>query len=436
MTSPPVLDDAAFEAELRAMLARRAGDVRPARPPAPAARPTGPRATRPRGWALLAAAAAVVVVAGAAIARAGGDGADRTTTGPSSPGGEGVPDAGVVWPVVGEEALAQLVADPGDLASTLAAPDSAAAAYLAEYAPGATPGEAVTDDGREAVVPWSSGDDYRGRVELRDAGGPAAPLWVVAGSTTDGLSVVDVRAENGGLSFAVDCTFDLRGAGLAIRARVDGLDAAVQAPGGGAGGPLALFVPAPGGADVDIVVRAGDEPYRVVTHVGFRLPEGAAPEPEVTPPTPDLAPTGGTAPSEPTEAAAETLAGTYEGHETFVRVTGGACDLDHVLDLTLTPAAGEPWTLHATYCGVLDGEQRWRGEGPVVITTAAGDTLTGWLDSAADLPTDGEPFTVEVTGGTGVYDGAGGTCRFDNHLVATGPGSQDQFGDWSCSVTP
>ena len=36
MTRSPVLDDEALEAELRAMLARRATDVRPARPSVPA----------------------------------------------------------------------------------------------------------------------------------------------------------------------------------------------------------------------------------------------------------------------------------------------------------------------------------------------------------------------------------------------------------------
>ena len=444
MTSSPVQDDAAFEAELRAMLSRRAVDVRPSRPPVPSASPTPPRTRGPRGWAVLAAAATVVVVAGAAVALAGGGGdGDRTTTGLSSPGQQGaVEDATVIWPVVGEAALVDLLRAPGSPLADLVAPDTATAAYLAEVAPGATPGEVVGYDGGDrATVTWSSGDAYRGHVDLRDAGSGAEPLWVVTRASTSGLDVVDVRAEDGGLYVTVQSTLDVGAADLSIAASVDGEPALLQAPRGGDGGALVFFVPAPGGSDVDVLVRPGGEPYAAVTHAGFHLPEGAptAPEPDVTPPPTDPAPTDGVAPSEPVEAGTETLAatsGSYEGSETFVRATGGACDLDHVLDLTLTPAGGAPWTLHATYCGVLEGEDRWRGQGPAVITTAGGDTLTGRLVSAADLPTDGDPFTVEITGGTGAYEGAVGTCGFDNHLIQTGPGAQDQFGDWSCSITP
>jgi hypothetical protein len=442
MSSSPVLDDAAFEAELRAMLARRAADLRPTRLTAPAARPVPPRA-RGRGWVVLAAAAAVVVVAGAAVALAGGDGdGDRTTTGPSSPGNEGaVEDATVIWPVVGEAALVDLLRAPGYPLADLVAPDTAAAAYLAEVAPGATPGEVAYDGGDRATVTWSSGNAYRGHVDLRDTGSGDEPLWVVTSTSTDGLDVVDVRAEDGGLYFRVQRTLDLGGADLSIGAGVGGEPASLTAPPAEGVGALLFFVPAPGGSDVDVLVRPGGEPYAAVTHVGFHLPDGApaAPEPDVTPPPTDAPPTHGIAPSEPVLTGTGTpdaTSGSYEGSETFVRATGGGCDLDHVLDLTLTPAGGAPWTLHATYCGVLEGEDRWRGQGPAVITTATGDTLTGRLVSAADLPTEGEPFAVEITGGTGAYEGAVGTCNFDNHLIQTGPGSQDQFGDWSCSITP
>jgi hypothetical protein len=452
MTSPTVQGDAAFEAEIRAMLARRAADFRPEQSPvlapvlAPAAR------TRHRGLALLAAAAAVLVVGGA-IALQGGDG-DHTATGPSSSRRPVVTESEALWPVVGEEALADLAAVPGEVAPLLATPETAADAYLADLAPAASrAGHAALDGRGRATVAWSSGDGHRGTVSLRDAGTAELPLWIVDRADTDGVTIsLDPDVEDTlpeGSAEVLGFTIEAEGR-FTLQARIDGTVTPFgrdPLPPGApqseraelSGVPLTMLVPARPGTDVDILVRALDDGGAVqsVTHAGFHLPDPQPqlePEPEVTAPIdPATADTTLAAPADP---GATTLSGAYEGNETFTARTGGNCDLDHVLDLTLTPAAGEPWTLHATYCGMMEGEERWRGEGPVVITTAAGDTLTGRLVSAADLPTDGEPFTVDVTGGTGAYDGAVGTCNFDNHLVPTGPGAQEQFGDWSCSITP
>jgi hypothetical protein len=454
MTSPTVQDDAAFEAEIRAMLARRAAGFRPERSPVPAPGLAPPARTRPRGLGLLAAAAAVLVVGGA-IALLGGDG-DRTTTGPSSAPGAAVTELVALWPVVGEDALAELAADPGELAPVLATPETAADAYLAELAPAATrAGDAAQGGTGRTTVDWSSGGGHRGTVSLRDAGTAERPLWVVDGADTDGVTIsLEPAIEDAlpdGSTEVLGFTVEAEGRFI-LEARIDGTvtpfgrdplppGAPLSEGAELSGVPVTFLVPARPGTDVDVLVRAvdGEGGVQSVTHAGFHVPDlrpepAPEPEPEVTAPTdPATADTTLAAPADP---GATTLSGAYEGNETFTRGTGGNCDLDHVLDLTLTPAAGEPWTMHATYCGVMEGEERWRGEGPVVITTAAGDTLTGRLVSAADLPTDGEPFTVEVTGGTGAYDGAAGTCNFDNHLVPMGPGAQEQFGEWSCSITP
>ena len=191
MTRSPLLDDADFEAEVRGMLDRRAADVTPARPrvPAEVVLDAGRRSARPparrRTWAAVAAAAAaVVVVAGLVATVGGGSGRDRATTADESSGG-GAPEYPplVVWPVVGDDALTGLVADPGDLAGTLAAPGTAAAAYLAEVAPAATAdpaGAVLGPTGDTATVPWTFSDDgappaFTGTVHLRDAGRRGAP---------------------------------------------------------------------------------------------------------------------------------------------------------------------------------------------------------------------------------------------------------------------
>jgi Sigma-70 region 2 len=98
---------------------------------------------------------------------------------------------------------------------------------------------------------------------------------------------------------------------------------------------------------------------------------------------------------------------------------------------------GTTWAVHATYCGVFEDSDRWRGTGPfTAVVGPTGDTLTGRLVSSAAVPTDGEPYTLEITGGTGAYDGATGSCTLDNHLVETGAGTQSQWGDFACAITP
>ena len=305
MTRSPVLDDEALEAELRAMLARRATDVRPARPSVPAgltALPPVRPASRHRRWVpVAAAAAAVLVVAGAAVTVAGDVGRDRAETDPGPAAGPAAPEVpdvlqtlGAVWPVVGRDALAALAADPGDMAATLSSPESAATAYLAGFAPAATAdlgGTVLGPDG-DATVPWSSGD-LAGIVALRDAGLAGTPVWVVTGVETDGVQVTFGAPESAGddIGFALHVTGPATGHELKVQAFADGEEAAVRnGPAHPDGTTADLEVVAPWGAEVAVLVRAVDAAgaYLSTSHTGFALP--------ATPDGPaDPAPVGSTA---------------------------------------------------------------------------------------------------------------------------------------------
>ena len=444
MTRSPVLDDEAFEAELRAMLARRATDVRPARPPVPAgptAVPLVRPASRRRRWAAVAAAAAaVLVVAGAAVMLAGGVGRDRaeTDSGPAAePAPPDVPDVfqtlGAVWPVVGRDALAALVADPGDMAATLSSPESAAAAYLAEVAPAATAdlgGTVVGPDG-DATVPWSS-VDLTGVVALRNAGVATIPIWVVTGAETDGVQVTFGALESAGtdIGFALHVTGPATGHELRVEAFADGEEAMVRnGPAHPDGTTANLEVVAPWGADVEVLVRAVDATgdYLSTSHTGFTLP--ATPE---APEAPD-------APADPGlvgEGAVE-MSGTFAGTELFTFTADPDCEIDHSLDATLTIGDSTTWSLTATYCGSMsEGAERVTAEGVFTLTTPGGDTLSGRLLADTELATSSGPFTLEVAEGTGAYAGATGSCTLDSRLIEDPPpDSQAREGTFSCEIS-
>jgi hypothetical protein len=385
MTRSPLLDDSDFEAEVRGMLDRRATDVTPARPrvPAEVVLDAGRRSARPparrRTWAAVAAAAAaVIVVAGLVAMVGGGSGRDRATTADGSSGGgaPGYPPL-VVWPVVGDDALTGLVAHPGDLAGTLAAPGTAAAAYLAEVAPAATAdptGAVLGPTGDTATVPWTFSDDgapppFTGTVHLRDVGTAGSPLWVVMGAVTEGVSVGDFRGEANSLQFTVAVSGPLADANLSVRVGVDGeyvsvagdplpQDAPDPDPSSGEivapgeDGRMTFVVPAGGDADVEILVRAVGGTFLTTSHVGLDLPAvPVAPAPAPEPP-------GAAGPAPPAAAPVDDPA----------------------------PAPAVPGAVQA--------------------------------------------------GGTGAYDGAAGTCTLDNHLVETGAGTQSQSGDFACAITP
>jgi hypothetical protein len=163
------------------------------------------------------------------------------------------------------------------------------------------------------------------------------------------------------------------------------------------------------------------------------VPARAAPD--ATPPTsaPDqAAPPPGDAP----RAGEVHVEGSYAGTEHYGFTTGACPDLDHTLDSTFELDDGTVWQYHSEYCGELDGDL-WSGSGTFAFTTPDGDTITGTKDvEATEVPSAGQPVVLIITGGSGPYDGASGSCELDNHLTQVQIGVQEQYGTFTCDFTP
>jgi hypothetical protein len=99
-----------------------------------------------------------------------------------------------------------------------------------------------------------------------------------------------------------------------------------------------------------------------------------------------------------------------------------------------THADGTTWAFHADYCGTLDGDH-WRGEGTFTFTAPHDATITGDFKSSASVTSPGVPYTLNITGGTGSFDGATGECLLDNHLRDVQFGVQEQYGTFSCAIS-
>jgi hypothetical protein len=126
--------------------------------------------------------------------------------------------------------------------------------------------------------------------------------------------------------------------------------------------------------------------------------------------------------------------GSYSGTEHYALGSDECPELDHTYDATLTGGSVAGWTLHEDYCGRIDEDDMWSGEGTFTITATPGDELTGTFVSEAPANGDGEPYTLTITGGTGIYAGASGECALDNHVEKVALGTQRQSGDISCSI--
>jgi hypothetical protein len=155
--------------------------------------------------------------------------------------------------------------------------------------------------------------------------------------------------------------------------------------------------------------------------------------------TASTAPTTATVPSTtstPTTAAppanAVRYTGSYRGTEHYRLNTGRCSYLDHDLVETFTRDDGTTWNFEQIYCGTVDGDL-WTGVGTFTITTAHG-TITGTVHDSATLPSAGEPYDIVVTGGTGRFAGASGSCHLDNHLRQVGFGTNEQWGTFSCAI--
>jgi hypothetical protein len=126
--------------------------------------------------------------------------------------------------------------------------------------------------------------------------------------------------------------------------------------------------------------------------------------------------------------------GTFEGTDRW-RFTDRCPDLDHVAELTFLLEDGGTWAYRAEFCGQRDEDDVWRGEGDFTITAADGSTLTGRLTSKSQLPSEGDPYGLVFTTGTGAFDGARGGCEIDNHQREASFGTTEQWGSFACELT-
>lgn len=458
-----------------------------------------PARTPVRRRVLVAAAAVVIIcVAALAAANVARGGDDTTTFTPATPAqGATIPAPGdpgwdpatapPVWPVVGETSAEAVAADPRAAAGDLASPETAAAAYMDEIGGvllAVDPSSLHVDDpGGIAEVSWSSeGDDAgpepgaTGTIHLRNVRDDAAPLWVVVGTTTESfggqsVGLADVRTDSQVLGFTVVGSPPETGQSLSLRVGIDGsfvstggapLPQGAETPDPASGelvqlspeGRTDVEVPVEPGDRVDILVRAVGGDFLSATHMAVVVPdppesgtpdssttsEPAAGSPSTTAagePTSEQAPATPNEPAEPEASGGVTttaVEGTFQGDEVY-RATDGTCpSLDHMLVSTFELTDGTAWDFEAVYCGSIEGDQ-WSGEGTFTFTTPGDATLTGSFTSAASVTSDGEPYELTITGGTGRYQGATGTCVLDNHLVDTGAGQQEQSGTFGCEIS-
>jgi len=134
------------------------------------------------------------------------------------------------------------------------------------------------------------------------------------------------------------------------------------------------------------------------------------------------------------------ISGTYRGAGLQYEPFPGSCaSLAHRLDAVFVLDAGEQWNYRADYCGTVDGAiwapgTTWTGAGTFMFTTPAGATITGTFTSRAVLPSTGEPYDLTVTGGTGDWTGATGTCHLTNQMRMLPSGLQEQAGTFACDL--
>jgi hypothetical protein len=480
----PTHDDPAFEDEVRAMLTRRAADVLPT-PAAPPAEPPGVvhltvigRPGRPGRRRVVAAAAAAVLIlvtGMAAYAATRDPGAPTTETAAAQE-----TDAPIVWPL-----------DDHVPADVLASPDRAASAYLSEVVRGTgmVALQPSIVDGGTATVGYTL-HGVHGEVALRLDG----DRWGVTAATSDAARLDLAYAVDGNvvaeltLGPAARSGMRLHLTGITddgapaddVVSRfeyVDGGEVTVEAPlTDGATPPgqdadqvvllpmdpslehsqpmLALILDA---VDADRVAAVrldtlldddGDPatPDVVIGHATRAVatsrdaspgdtPTGASPtSTQVDPVIPSSVPTT-LAPAPPAGDGADTaFEGTFRGDEQYRPTDGGCPDLDHVLTSTFELTDGTTWAFRAEYCGTIQGDT-WTGGGTFGFTTPDADTLTGTFTSSASVTSDGEPYVLTITGGTGRYAGASGSCALDNNLTDTAPWAQEHNGSFSCEIT-
>jgi hypothetical protein len=162
------------------------------------------------------------------------------------------------------------------------------------------------------------------------------------------------------------------------------------------------------------------------------LKVGVRPEPGTRSPPATSAPSPSEA--EPRNEDMEHFEGTYRGNERYTMYTGRCDYLDHNLEATFDLANGPSWRFRANYCGTVTGDL-WTGTGTFTFTVPEGATLTGNFTSSSRLPSQGEPYKLNITGGTKRFENATGSCALDNHLRQIEFGRQEQFGTFVCDIT-
>ncbi|MCC5952810.1 MAG: hypothetical protein JJU45_12025 [Acidimicrobiia bacterium] len=126
------------------------------------------------------------------------------------------------------------------------------------------------------------------------------------------------------------------------------------------------------------------------------------------------------------------IEGTYTGTSNYTFGTGGCAEQDHRVALDVTLADGTRASYTARLCAaIVDGT--WSGTGPFTLTMPEGGTLTGDVTSTAPLPTDGVPYRLTITGGTGSFEGSSGSCDVTVLVHDVGGGHQIQTGSIFCS---
>lgn len=158
---------------------------------------------------------------------------------------------------------------------------------------------------------------------------------------------------------------------------------------------------------------------------------GDADVPTVPDPTSIVPPVDGT----PGLPGTGDLTGTYAGSLTKAVPSGlprPGCQIETSFDRVLSLADGSIWNLHGDYCVAGVGST---GTGTFTTDLPNGDTMTGDVDIHA---TGSGVGLLTITGGTGAYANAAGTCQLDGWGTGTDLttlGTFHQQGTFSCAVT-
>ena len=129
------------------------------------------------------------------------------------------------------------------------------------------------------------------------------------------------------------------------------------------------------------------------------------------------------------------VTGDYDGPSHFTVGTERCEMIDTVWDATVSVSNGETWRYHNEYCGTLvDG--LFSGAGAFSFTVPDGDRLFGTRRvTNAPIPGTGGTNQLRLTGGTGQYAGATGSCVMHNHHEESDNGAQRQWGSLECDIT-